>query len=631
VKRERSAPRRAWFAGLSRRVRQPLGGLLEEFAALLENADDDKQRALLELARGETHALLALINEILDLTRLEEGNFVLARETFDLWDLLDGVQDDLLRECRRRGANCEFLLHPETPAVAVGDPGRLRQLLAHLASLGPTDAPPADVLLTAAPVRENPDSFAMRFSAQFPAAATANRRRDWLMLLTDDAAAEQRLRQDPTPAVLRAALVRRLAVAMGGTLAAAVGEAEMEAWCTIALGRRTTRAAVAADHPAKLEGMRVLLLDSDGERAGRWRAAFSDWGCRVKMAASFAGALTAMRRAATGGAPLQAAVVFCDRGGQAAEDFGRAALTDVAMRGPALLLVAATGRRGDAARLREIGFAAYLTEPVEPSLLLRALAVAAPLAERAPAKQPAAIITRHSLRELRFRQLQIGVIDGNPVHCLVMLRLLENLGCRAHARRVDEIDLLLGDDLLFVDVGQAREVISALSRGLRQPAVIGMAPPNRPGSRKPRRIPGMLEIIGKPIHASVLREAIERYLKERQAPRRKATTSPLVADLLARFDCEAGAVDEILALFLKEFAQNLSTLDQDLAAGRGSGAREAATTMAESAACLGLERLPSLLADLARAATAGRREEARAKFKEVVAAFAEIQEKVASC
>jgi len=98
-----------------------------------------------------------------------------------------------------------------------------------------------------------------------------------------------------------------------------------------------------------------------------------------------------------------------------------------------LVMMTSLGRRGDAARLKNIGFYAYLTKPVKKSILQECLVTVASGEQRlVSTDENARIITRHSIAEDRRRRVRILLADDNVTNQVVGLAILKRLGFRAH-------------------------------------------------------------------------------------------------------------------------------------------------------------------------------------------------------
>ncbi len=121
-----------FLANMSHELRTPMHGLLGMIQLALHGHLDEEQRECLELALSSGFGLVRILDDILDLSRIEAGKVVLGQKPFDLRDCITSTASLLLPEARRKGLRLTITLAKELPATVTGDPVRLQQVLTNL-------------------------------------------------------------------------------------------------------------------------------------------------------------------------------------------------------------------------------------------------------------------------------------------------------------------------------------------------------------------------------------------------------------------------------------------------------------------------------------------------------------------
>ena len=122
-----------FLATMSHEIRTPLNGVLGMNSLLLATRLDDRQRMYAQTIHRSGEALLAIINDILDISRLEAGRVTLEPEPFDPRTLVDEVATLLRPRAAEKGVTLEATHGAGVPARLLGDAGRIRQILVNLA------------------------------------------------------------------------------------------------------------------------------------------------------------------------------------------------------------------------------------------------------------------------------------------------------------------------------------------------------------------------------------------------------------------------------------------------------------------------------------------------------------------
>jgi PAS domain S-box-containing protein len=121
-----------FLANMSHEIRTPLNGILGMTALAMDTSDAEEQRDCLSLVHASGESLLSVINDILDLSKIEAGKIEIEWAQFDLRDLVDETVRTLSVRAREKGLRLTCLIDPRVAARAEGDATRIRQVLMNL-------------------------------------------------------------------------------------------------------------------------------------------------------------------------------------------------------------------------------------------------------------------------------------------------------------------------------------------------------------------------------------------------------------------------------------------------------------------------------------------------------------------
>ena len=413
-----------FFATMSHEIREPMNGVLGMTRLLMETPLSDEQKGYVDAVHYSGQALLTIINDILDLSRMEAGKLRLDRIDFDLVNVVERTVDLLRTKAATKGLSLKLEIAPDLPRALSGDPGRLRQLLMNLLGNAVKFTEAGYVRLALSPIADDGGCMTLGMEIEdtgigIPDHLKAN-------LFTPFAQADPSVPRLYGGSGLGLTICKRLVKLMDGSIAV---DSIAGAGTVFRLQLPFDRAApehAALPPSGQIAGLHILVVDPNEVTRMMLDQQALSWGAVTHLVDSGGAALGAIARAASSGSPIDVVLVDSALPDMRGEDLGKSIRDKPEHQDTALVMMASSGIRGDAARAADIGFAAYLPKPIMPTDLLNCLLK---LRDATP-RQPGELITVHSLSESQASSLDILLADDNPVNSKIACTMLEKAGHR---------------------------------------------------------------------------------------------------------------------------------------------------------------------------------------------------------
>ncbi len=513
-----------FLAVMSHELRTPMNAILGMADLLWESDLAPMQRQYVEVFRRAGANLLTLLNNILDLSKIESGQFELENIDFALADVVDRTADMIRPRAQIKHIDLIVRISPDVPAVLVGDSARLQQILINLLgnAVKFTERGEIKISITADPA----DRGRLHFEVTDTGIGIPEDKLD--SIFSDFKQAESSTTRRFGGTGLGLGICRRLVARMNGSLALksklGTGSSfEFDALFEISSLQTLQR----ADPPVGLVGRRVLIVDNNATNRLIFSEMCSAWGMVPVECADSEAAMETLQSAAARENPFH--VVILDRIMPGLDGFEL--VSRIREIDAALPIIVATSDKvpGDETRSKQLGLAGYAVKPVGRSELLRLISDTFRVkalqpqsgkdVENAPVSHgprlAARILIAEDSEDNRF--LLRAYLKDQPYQ----LTFAVNGEFAVELTRLQRFDLILMDMQMPVMDGHTatrniRELEVAQARP--QTPILALTANARTEDLVASREAGCTAHLSKPITKAALLRAIRDYIRETAAP-----------------------------------------------------------------------------------------------------------------
>ncbi|MCP4751569.1 MAG: response regulator [Proteobacteria bacterium] len=356
-----------FLANMSHDIRTPMNAILGMADLLSETPLNDEQKNYVRIFRSAGQNLLNLINDILDLSKIERDQITTDNVVFDPYKIVENTCEIFSIEAHKKGLELANCIHSNVPPKLIGDPARLRQVLVNLIGNAVKFTHQGEIVVEIAPATtessEDRNSIELHFSVKDTGIGIRDDKLD--AVFSSFRQADSSTTREYGGTGLGLSISKRLVEKMGGRI-----------WISSESDRGSTfhftcRYALPAedestpDAPVDLVEMKILAVDDNPTHRRILKGIFADWKAEATLAADGREAMSELQSACRENRPFDLVLIDNKMPEMDGFELIKSINDDPTLECFILMMLTTDNHNENVKRLKELGISNYLPKPLK--------------------------------------------------------------------------------------------------------------------------------------------------------------------------------------------------------------------------------------------------------------------------